>query len=274
MSKIEWTGKTWNPIVGCSRISEGCRHCYAERMAARLAAMGQDKYKGAVDERGRWSGVLWFDAPSHEIPLRVKKPTTWFVNSMSDMFHERQQVNWLMRIWEVMRRANWHTFQILTKRSKLMLQQATLMADIYGLLPNVWLGVSLENQKCADERIPDLCATPAALRFISAEPLLGHVNLGGYCNDGSDWLDHIGWVIVGGESGATATVRPFHLGWATDIIDQCRDYDTRVFIKQLGAVATIGAPPRPYPTKARKGNDPAEWPPEIRVREMPEVSRG
>lgn len=269
MSNIEWTGETWNPIVGCSKVSPGCANCYAEKMARRLVAMGQSKYVGAVDGRGRWTGEVWYDAPSHEIPLQVKTPRIWFVNSMSDLFHEKVSLNWQMRIWEMMAKCYWHTFQILTKRADEMLRRVELLTNIYGELPNVWLGVSVETQKYADKRVPLLCQTSAAVRFLSCEPLLEHVSLTGYLNDGSDWLQHLHWVITGGESGSGA--REFNLGWGRDIIDQCRAFNVPVFVKQVGAnpVQGVAESKASFIIKSRKGNDMNEWPEDLRVREMP-----
>jgi protein gp37 len=248
MSKIEWTGKTWNPIVGCSRISEGCRHCYAARMARRLAAMGQAKYQGAVDEHGRWNGQVWFDAPSYDLPLKVKAPTVWFVNSMSDLFHEGVSINWIMRVWDVMKDCPQHTFQILTKRAerlgKLLAADGVLTAT-YGVLPNVWLGVSVENQAAADERIPWLVQAQAAIRFLSCEPLLGPVELGRWLPPapGVSWAhevmeawgedtNKIDWVICGGESGPGA--RPMSPDWARALRDQCTAAGVPFFMKQWG----------------------------------------
>ncbi|MCG3208646.1 MAG: hypothetical protein FOGNACKC_02258 [Anaerolineae bacterium] len=205
--------------------------------------MGQTKYQGAVDEHGRWNGVIWFDAPSYDIPLRVKKPTIWFVDSMSDLFHERVGLNWQMRVWEVMRQTRRHTYQILTKRAGEMARKAALLADIYGVLPNVWLGVSVENQAAADERIPHLLRTPAAIRFLSCEPLLGPVDLEQWLMP-TNWAlvngeaeaelgePEIDWVITGGESGPGA--RPMHPDWARSLRDQCVEAGIPFFFKQFG----------------------------------------
>jgi len=226
MSKIEWTGKTWNPIVGCSRISEGCRHCYAERMARRLAAMGQAKYQGAVNEHGRWSGQVWFDAPSYDLPLKVKSPNTWFVNSMSDLFHDGVSINWIMRVWDVMKDCPQHTFQILTKRAERLgklLATDGLLTKTYGVLPNVWLGVSVENQNYT-YRIDHLRQTMAHIRFLSLEPLIGPLP--------ELDLSNIHWVICGGESGPDA--RPMHPDWARGLRDQCVAAGVPYFFKQWG----------------------------------------
>lgn len=270
MSKIQWTEKTWNPVVGCTRVSPGCQHCYAERMAKRLIAMGQDKYTGTVDKNGRWTGVLNFDHNSLSIPLRHKKPEVWFVDSMSDLFHEQVSQEWLIEVWKVMRDTPQHTYQILTKRADVMEERVKGLVETFGILPNVWLGVSVENQEYADKRIYHLINTPAAIRFLSCEPLLGLVDL-------SYWLIkyhesqkvrpwHIDWVIIGGESGPGA--RPFHLEWARGIIDECQAADVAVFMKQVGSnpvMDNVG-----YPIKDHKGGDMSEWPEWLRVREMPD----
>ncbi len=291
-SSIEWTKETWNPIVGCARVSPGCQHCYAERMAKRLIAMGQEKYYGTLDKNGRWSGLLNFDIDNWEAPRKRKKPTVYFVNSMSDLFHETVGFNWIMRVWDVMRDTPQHTYQILTKRADIMSRTGKALADIYGVLPNVWLGVSVENQQYANERVPLLLETPAAIRFLSCEPLLGSVDLNKrefLCTDWRKRLTigtYVDWVIVGGESGPGA--RPIDVKWIKDIVDQCKEADTSVFVKQLGARpyslgnddlwwnGGIGRyyddenDPRTYfKLKDKKGGDISEWPKELQVREFP-----
>jgi protein gp37 len=210
-SSIEWTESTWNPVTGCTKISEGCTHCYAERMARRLQAMGQRNYA-----RG-------FEVTPHEealdLPLRWRKPQRIFVNSMSDLFHERVPFEFILRVFAVMEEASWHRFQVLTKRS-------ARLAESAALLPwpdNVWMGVTVESAEYTC-RIDDLRAVPAAVRFLSLEPLLGPVpelNLAG-----------IGWVIVGGESGPGA--RPMEPAWALDLLGQCRRARVPFFFKQWG----------------------------------------
>lgn len=280
MTKIEWTDKVWNPLAGCSKVSAGCRNCYAEKMAKRLVAMGQDKYTGTVDERGLWTGKINLDEQALTLPLRTKKPTRFFVNSMSDLFHENVPDEWITRIFEVMYRAEQHTFQILTKRPKRMMEYLTssITKKVYpGLpLPNVWLGVSVENQRAADERIPLLLQTPADVRFLSCEPLLGPVDLSrwmaqppfymadcekcGYiassqyfsggdediicpkcynsvCADGPAYDSKIDWVIVGGESGPNA--RPMHPDWARSLRDQCEGAGVPFFFKQWGEFVSV-----------------------------------
>lgn len=245
MTKIEWTEKTWNPITGCQRVSAGCQHCYAERMTKRLAAMGQEKYQKLINEQGRFNGVLKFDKATLEIPRKVKKPTVWFVNSMSDVFHGQMHFLWHPRIWQVMADTPQHTYQILTKRAENMQEVVSELVKQFGVLPNVWLGVSVENQAAANERIPHLLQTPAAIRFLSCEPLLGPVELGRWLPPapGVSWAhevmeawgedtNKIDWVITGGESGPGA--RQMHPDWARLLRDQCVAADVPFFFKQWG----------------------------------------
>ncbi len=212
-STIEWTEATWNPVTGCTKISPGCRHCYAERMAKRLRAMGQPNYaagfKPAVHEL------------SLDLPLTWKTPQTVFVNSMSDLFHREVPTEFILRVFNVMNRADWHQFQILTKRSGrlLRLDPQLKWAD------HVWMGVSVENADCTP-RIDDLRQTRAAVKFLSLEPLLGPLRR-------LD-LTSIDWVIVGGESGPGA--RPMDEEWVLDIRDQCGDVDVPFFFKQWGGM--------------------------------------
>ena len=197
-SAIEWTESTWNPVTGCNKVSPGCKNCYAERMANRLRAMGQPNYKNG------------FRPTLHEeqldLPLRWKRGQTIFVNSMSDLFHDAVPTTFVLRVFEVMGKATWHRFQILTKRSGRLLQLSSQLL----WFPNVWMGVSVETDDQA-WRIDDLRSTGAAVKFLSLEPLLGplpYLNLAG-----------IDWVIVGGESGPRA--RHIDPKWVTDIRDQC-----------------------------------------------------
>lgn len=177
MTKIQWTEKTLNPIIGCSKISAGCKNCYAEKMAARLQAMGVHGYEKAVDGQKKWTGKLSFNPDVLLQPQKRKKPTMYFVGSMTDVFHEKVEMEWLVAIWEMMASTPQHTYQILTKRAERMNRAVKSLSNRFGVLSNVWLGVSVENQSTANERIPLLLDTPAAIRFISAEPLLGSVNL-------------------------------------------------------------------------------------------------
>jgi len=210
-SAIEWTESTWNPLTGCTKISPGCKHCYAERMARRLQAMGQPNYVGGF-ELAMHEHVL-------EVPLRWKKPQVVFVNSMSDLFHEQVPEAFIQRVFDVMRRAHWHSFQVLTKRAA-RLEQLSPKID---WPPNVWMGVSVESQRYAP-RIDHLRRTDASIKFLSLEPLLGplpHLD-----------LECIDWVIVGGESGPRA--RPMRESWVLDIRDQCRASGVPFFFKQWG----------------------------------------
>lgn len=204
---------TWNPVTGCTKVSQGCKHCYAERMARRLQAMGVERYRSG------------FAVTLHEdlldVPLLWKKPRLIFVNSMSDLFHEKVPFEFIERVFETMIRASHHTFQILTKRS-------CRLQELSRALPwpaNVWIGVSVEDSKVI-HRIRDLRQVPAAVRFISCEPLIGpldHLPLEG-----------IHWVIVGGESGPRA--RPMRPEWAESILQQCRAAGVPFFFKQWGGV--------------------------------------
>ncbi|MFA4835087.1 MAG: phage Gp37/Gp68 family protein [Dehalococcoidia bacterium] len=210
-SSIEWTESTWNPLTGCTKISPGCQHCYAERLSLRLQAMGQPNY------------VNGFKLTTHEqaliIPLKWKKPQAIFVNSMSDLFHEEASDEFILRVFQIMRRADWHRFQILTKRAERLLELDPLLK----WSPNIWMGVTVENSDYAP-RIDCLRQTGARIKFLSLEPLLGPLpNVD---------LERIDWVIVGGESGPGA--RPMHPSWVTDIRDQCQRAGVPLFFKQWG----------------------------------------
>jgi len=212
-SKIEWTESTWNPVTGCTKITAGCKNCYAERMAKRLQAMGQANYANGFE--------LTMHPHVLEYPLGWKKPQVIFVNSMSDLFHEDVPLDYIRQIFDVMTRANWHTFQILTKRSERLAELAPLL----NWPENVWMGVTVENADCA-YRIDDLRDVPCAVRFLSMEPLLSGVE--------DMNLDNIDWVIVGGESGPGS--RPIELDWVRDIRLQCQNADVPFFFKQWGGV--------------------------------------
>jgi len=221
-TSIEWTDMTWNPVAGCTVLSPGCKNCYAMRMAARLEAMGMPKYRGLTRVSGgrpKWTGSVRTDAASLEAPLRWKKPRMVFVNSMSDLFHDRVPVNFISRVWTVMEQAQKHTFQILTKRPERM---ATLTKDL-PLLRNVWLGTSIESGDYL-ARLDNLRGARAHVRFVSFEPLLGSVGIAD--------LSEIDWAIVGGESGPNA--RPMERRWVDEIHTACRLYDTAFFFKQWG----------------------------------------
>ena len=212
-SSIEWTESTWNPLTGCDKISPGCKHCYAERMAKRLKAMGQRNYRNEFE--------LTLHPHVLEVPLRWKQPQMIFVNSMSDLFHERVPEEYIQRVFATMRSAHWHQFQVLTKRSKRLRE----MAGRIDWPTNVWMGVSVENAKYT-ARIADLRATPAKIRFLSLEPLIGEI--------GEIDLDGIDWVIVGGESGPGA--RPMQPEWVLQIQKQCSEAAVPFFFKQWGGV--------------------------------------
>jgi protein gp37 len=320
-SGIQWTDATANVVVGCSRVSEGCRHCYAEQLAA-TRLRHTERYKGLaiITEGGKpqWTGEVRINVDALEQVLRWKKPRRIFLTAMGDPFHESLSDEQIASLFGVMAACPQHTFQVLTKRARRMREWfARIAADSEGArracidaaeeylsddgisfrveslatepwpLPNVELGVSVENQAAADERIPELLATPAAVRFISCEPLLGPVDLAparcehcpgggeivydavaGQCADcGSlavywSWLKSpdssrkrtgIDWVIVGGESGHKA--RPFDLAWAYSLIEQCKAADVPVFLKQLGA----------RPKGETRGPTPKNWQPSTRV---------
>lgn len=311
-SKIEWTEDTWNPLIGCDKISAGCKNCYAIKTAwirMHNPAM-KEKYAGTVEKtaggRLNWTGKVNIHQPDLVKPLKAKKPTVYFVNSMSDLFHEAVPFTFIDQVFAVMALTPQHTYQILTKRADRMAEYfksredaeqmeeaaceiATDNAELLHVLerakiqgqwetfltskilphvkeagwlwdtwtdgegnkdsdfiyegawplPNVWLGVSVEDQKAADERIPYLLQTPAAVRFLSCEPLLGPVDLGLYGTAPKDWgigykayYQLLHWVIVGGESGSGA--RPMHPDWARSLRDQCAAADVSFFFKQWG----------------------------------------
>jgi len=210
-STIEWTESTWNPLTGCTKISPGCKHCYAERMARRLKAMGSPNYSNAFR--------LTMHDHAVNLPLKWKRPQIIFVNSMSDLFHKEVPLEFIQRVFGVMREAYWHRFQVLTKR-------AVRLASIHQSLSwpaNVWMGVSVENEDYVT-RIEELRRTGAKIKFLSLEPLLGPLP----CLD----LRGIDWVIVGGESGPKS--RPMNASWVVDIRDQCARAEVPFFFKQWG----------------------------------------
>jgi len=339
-TSIQWTEKSWNPTRGCRRVSPGCEHCYAETMAARFCGAGQP-FEGLIQlgkQGPRWNGEGRFVPDKLDEPLHWRKPARVFVNSMSDLFFEKFSNEEIAAVLGVMAACPQHTFQVLTKRPQRALewfrwaakyepdlgctgplraiwdavcQSAGSFPDSWDLdgppvgyvwpLPNVHIGVSVENQQYADERIPLLLQIPAAVRFVSYEPALGPVDFGAWASVGGD--DHgrdsragdvwrsvrrgIDWLIVGGESGPGA--RPFELAWARSAVQQCKAAGVPAFVKQLGACASdpvngiAGAALRvpddakgliSLRLKDRKGGDMAEWPADLRVREFPEVSRG
>lgn len=310
---IQWTDATWNPVTGCSKVSDGCRNCYADDVARRF-----------------WGERKFTDVRCHEErldqPLRWQRPRRVFVNSMSDLFHDHVPDDFIDDVFATMLASPRHTFQVLTKRPKRMCDymqsRARALHDPHGEIgqrvfdlraaldghrswpaPNVWLGVSVEDQRTANERIPMLLQTPAAVRFISAEPLIGPLSLmssiggtrwiGGQRGCGSthrgigspdcpkephhhhDELCKPGldWVIVGGESGPGA--RHCDIEWIRSVVQQCRHASTACFVKQLGCDPYGDESGWILQMKDRKGSDPDEWPEDLRVREFPkEVARG
>jgi len=212
-SHIEWTDATWNPVTGCTKISPGCKHCYAERMAKRLQAMGQPNYANGFH--------VTLQPHTLDLPLQWKKPRRVFVNSMSDLFHPDVPEGFIQRVFHVMEEANWHEYQILTKRSDRLLA----LHRSLPWTPHIWMGVSVENGRFT-HRIDDVRQTDARVRFLSLEPLLGPLP--------SLDLRGIHWVIAGGESGPRA--RPMREEWVLDIRDQCRAAGVAFFFKQWGGV--------------------------------------
>ena len=212
-SSIEWTEATWNPVTGCTKISEGCRNCYAARMAKRLKAMGNKRYSNG------FKVTLHHDLI--DIPLNWKKPKRIFVNSMSDLFHQDVPTSFIKDVFNTMNMGNWHHFQILTKRPERVLE----IADELNWTPNIWLGVSVEDERVL-HRIDVLKQIPAFIRFLSCEPLIGPLH--------NLRLEGIHWVIVGGESGPGA--RPMNPEWVRSIRDQCREQNVAFFFKQWGGV--------------------------------------
>lgn len=329
MSDIEWTDETWNPTVGCSRVSAGCDACYAIGVAHRKmqpAHEGLTKLRPKTANRPGvdWNGAVRCLPERLEQPFRWKKPRRVFVNSMSDLFHESVPDLFIAKVFAVMASLQRHTFQVLTKRPARALEwfdwQAGLKANERGAvlwperarerdrlngicphpldaykgyppwpLPNVWLGISAEDQATWDERVPRLLMCDAAVRFVSAEPLLGPIDAEWGIDprerdidcrfDSGPWgaVPHgrrIDWIIVGGESGARA--RPMDIGWVRRLGAQCVDAGVPVFVKQLGRHPYENVSPDRdffFDLGDRKGKDMAEWPPDLRVRQFPEVQR-
>lgn len=346
-TKIQWSEQVWNPVSGCTIKSSGCTRCYAMRMAGRLEAMGQEKYRGVtkkVNGKRIWSGLTILNDDALMIPLRRKKPTTWFVNSMSDLFWGDDEdlaqarklgienpkpipFDFIDKVFAVMSLCPQHTFQILTKRMERMGKYlGECFKDTWtggpwngcrvdcndrineGIsahaklspwkirerwpLPNVWLGTSVENQATADERIPHLLRCPAAIRFLSCEPLLGPINLRHvHPDDNIDclygWNPNVGpegmncqcvdWVIVGGESGPGA--RECDIAWIRGILSSCDAARVPCFVKQVGArpiydpshqIRLVNSGLADSGKRLdSKGGDPSEWPADLRVRQLP-----
>lgn len=293
-SAIEWTDATWNPVQGCDPVSPGCANCYAATMAARFNKPGQwgEGLAVMVGHKGKWTGEICLDEHKLDLPLRWTRPRKIFVNSQSDLFHEDVPREYIAAIFGVMSLSCHHTFQILTKRPERMLEELSDLfldecmdaairyrvglptgnkaremnanmpdwakrddAELVWPLPHIWLGVSAEDQQRADERIPLLLQTPAAVRFVSAEPLiepisfrwknstpLGHLHprhkhplpteLGQIITDEYDGLRELDWIIVGGESGPDA--RPCDISWIRSIVQECQEAGVACFVKQLG----------------------------------------
>lgn len=317
---IAWTEQTWNPIRGCTRISKGCTRCYAEAVAARFSDKGlaYEDLARRTPAGPRWTGKLVVVDEHMADPIRWQRPRRIFVNSMSDLFHESLPIEAIARVYAVMLLAPHHTFQVLTKRAKRMREVLTdstfygrvleAANEFRGRWPkltgiaisdptkfpprHVWNGVSAEDQPAADERMPELVATPSAVRWVSIEPQLGPVEL-------APWAGLYQWVVIGGESGQGA--RPFEVAWARSLIAECRDARAAVFMKQLGSNPTAnyydegyrqlfdaegierpeplgwdcrdGQPPLDTNMSvrglARAGSEPAEWPLDLRRREFP-----
>jgi protein gp37 len=240
-TKIDWADVVWNPMVGCTKVSAGCTNCYAERMAARLKAMGRPEYQDVVDEKGHWTGKITLLPERLNQPLHWLKPKRIFVDSMSDLFHTCVPFAYIEQIWKVMVLANQHTFIILTKRADLMLEFTKWMAGMDDISiaewpRNVWLGVSVENQDTADERILLLLKTPAAMRFVSVEPMLEEIRIFGYLTIIPEYRScetaSLNWVICGGESGSNA--RPMDPFWLEYLHDQCLVAGIPFYFKQWG----------------------------------------
>lgn len=211
-TKIEWTEATWNPTTGCTKVSEGCKNCYAEKMAKRLQAMGMKRYQNGFQLTLHWDLI--------DLPLRWKKPRKIFVNSMSDLFHPEVPDEFIQKVFETMNCASHHIFQVLTKRP----ERVAAIAHQLNWTSNIWMGTSVENMRVV-ERVDQLRKVPARVRFLSCEPLLGPLKLN---------LEGIHWVIVGGESGPGA--RPMDGQWVREIRDQCIKENVAFFFKQWGGV--------------------------------------
>jgi len=284
-TSIEWTDVSWNPVRGCSRVSRGCEHCYAERIAARFAGKG-GRFEGFVqisNGHPQWTGKVQLIEAKLEEPQHWRQPRRVFVNSMSDLFYEDLHHNHRAKVAVAMQQAPWHTYQILTKRPEVMrdFAQWWCMQNTEPRLPsNWWMGVSVEDQKTADERIPVLLETPAKVRFVSYEPALGPVDVKTYlefesCGGGHRTRNtRLNWVIIGGESGPGA--RPFDLEWARNTVRQCRASSVPVFVKQLGSRPTTDHRTRPEGESpfvilrdSKGGGEMSEWPEDLRVREYP-----
>lgn len=253
MSKIAWTEKTWNPVVGCTKVSPGCKNCYAEKMAYRLANMGQKKYQHVIStDGGVWNHAVAFNDKWLDKPLHWTKPRKIFVCSMGDLFHESVPFSFIEKVMAVIEECPQHTFQVLTKRADIMAEYFNGLGKRFELsnLPNLWLGTSCENQEMADKRIPILLQIPATVRFVSCEPLLGPIDLNetsigqiiGPCGESGKYkcdcdccmgIPSLDWIIVGAESKGQYTGRYCDLEWVQSIIDQCDNANVPCFVKQI-----------------------------------------
>ena len=303
---IQWTQATWNPVIGCAKVSAGCKNCYAEKQGYRISQMSPKAgYLDVINtDSKKWNGRAKFMPERLDQPIRWQKPRTIFVNSMSDLFHEDVTFDQIAAVFGVMGATPQHTYQILTKRPQRMKEffkwlrtkasvrgdksprelcaffANEILASAVGRdakgrfakvdeimpggadwpLPNVHLGVSVEDQAAADKRIPLLLECPAALRFLSMEPLLGETSIDDHLESGD-----IGWVIIGGESGPGA--RRCDRRWIRHLVKRCYCFNVPCFVKQMGKVSTEGG--LFVDMKHSKGGDPSEWPEDLRVREMP-----
>jgi protein gp37 len=241
-SKIEWCDSTWNPVTGCTKVSEGCRNCYALTFAERWRGTAGHYFENGFD--------ITLRPDKLDQPLKWRRPRRIFVNSMSDLFHKDVPDDFIEKVFRVMCDANQHTYQVLTKRPERMLDWMQRYGWNLSHTPHIWFGVSVENQQAANDRIPLLLHTPAAVRFLSCEPLLGSVDLMNYLSYpmpmtdewgaqvGADQIRTIDWVIVGGESGHKA--RPMHPEWVRSLRDQCQEAGVPFFFKQWGEWSETG----------------------------------
>lgn len=287
-SKIQWTESSWNPIVGCTKVSDGCYHCYAINKSHRCAACGIKQYVDITEKHGNtieWTGEIRCIPELLNKPIEWKNPRRIFVNSMSDFLHKDVPMEFLASMWNTMSIAHQHTYQLLTKRAdrlSILHTEEFRLARIEDYvmrnyrnwqwyLSNVWIGVSVENQRRAYGRLPLLATmNVGGIRWISAEPLLEKTDLffhftSPYLYGTGEKKPEFNWVVIGGESGPGA--RPFEIDWARSIISKCKEFGIPIFMKQVGSNAFENG--KRYRTKHRKGGDPAEWPEDIRIREYP-----